>query len=89
MLWILEPSFPDHLRGVISAIESGDEDAAAEITRTYYERVDRQLLTLLRTTLARPRRAVRDPERKEFADDSPTDDANVEPSNEDGETAPT
>lgn len=51
MLWILEPSFPDHLRGVLAAIESGDEEKAATVTRSYYERVDRQLLTLLRTTL--------------------------------------
>jgi GntR family transcriptional regulator, transcriptional repressor for pyruvate dehydrogenase complex len=51
MLWILEPSFPDHLRGVLAAIEAGDEEKAAQVTRSYYERVDRQLLTLLRTTL--------------------------------------
>lgn len=58
MLWILEPSFPDHLRGVLEAIEAGDEEKAAAVTRSYYERVDRQLLTLLRTTLHRRRARV-------------------------------
>jgi DNA-binding FadR family transcriptional regulator len=64
MLWILEPSFPDHLRGVLQAIETGDEEQAAEVTRRYYERVDRQLLTLLRTTIVHrktPKIAAEDP----------------------------
>lgn len=64
MLWILEPSFPDHVRGVLQAIEDGNEEQAAEVTRRYYERVDRQLLTLLRSTLGRrkaPAVAAEDP----------------------------
>lgn len=64
MLWILEPSFPDHLRGVLEAIETGNEEQATEVTRRYYERVDRQLLTLLRTTIVhrkRPAVSAEDP----------------------------
>lgn len=52
-LWILEPSFPDHLRSVIKAIEEGDEEAAVLSTREYYRRVDEPLLKLLRTMIAR------------------------------------
>jgi GntR family transcriptional regulator, transcriptional repressor for pyruvate dehydrogenase complex len=76
MLWILEPSFPDHLRGVLSAIEAGDEEKAVAVTRSYYARVDRQLLTLLRTTIRRPRKpAVTEEEpRTPPLDDSATPD---------------
>jgi DNA-binding GntR family transcriptional regulator len=52
MLWILEPSFPDHLRQVVAAVEAGDEDASERATQEYYERVDGQLLSLLRRTIA-------------------------------------
>ncbi len=51
MLWILEPSFPAHLRAVAAAIESGDEDGAARATTDYYQRVDSQLLALMRRAL--------------------------------------
>jgi len=39
-LWVLEPSFPQHLRDFIAALDAGDEDRAIEVTRTYYRRVD-------------------------------------------------
>lgn len=52
MLWILEPSFPDYLRRVVDGVEAGDETAACRATTDYYERVDAQLLGLLRTGLA-------------------------------------
>jgi DNA-binding FadR family transcriptional regulator len=39
-LWILEPSFPQHLREFIAALEAGDEDRAVDVTRSYYRRVD-------------------------------------------------
>jgi DNA-binding FadR family transcriptional regulator len=52
MLWILEPTFPDHLREVLRAIEAGDEEAAALTTRTYYQTVDAQLLELLHRVVA-------------------------------------
>jgi GntR family transcriptional regulator, transcriptional repressor for pyruvate dehydrogenase complex len=52
MLWILEPTFPDHLRDVLRAIEAGDEEAAVATTRTYYQKVDAQLLELLHRVVA-------------------------------------
>ncbi len=51
MLWILEPTFPEHLQQVVKALETGDERAAAEATRDYYSRVDGQLLELLRSSV--------------------------------------
>jgi DNA-binding GntR family transcriptional regulator len=39
-LWVLEPSFPQHLRDFIGALDAGDEARAIEVTRTYYKRVD-------------------------------------------------
>jgi DNA-binding FadR family transcriptional regulator len=52
MLWILEPSFPIHLRAVIAAVEAGDEEQAVAATREYYQRVDGQLLNLLRSGMS-------------------------------------
>jgi hypothetical protein len=46
-LWVLEPSFPQYLTGLVQALRGGDEEAAVSITRNYYERVDRQLMALL------------------------------------------
>lgn len=57
MLWILEPSFPDYLQRVVDGVEAGDEAAACQATSDYYERVDAQLLGLLRTGLAMSGRA--------------------------------
>jgi DNA-binding FadR family transcriptional regulator len=39
-LWVLEPSFPKHLRDVIRAISDGDEQKAIDATRAYYTKVD-------------------------------------------------
>jgi DNA-binding FadR family transcriptional regulator len=39
-LWVLEPSFPKHLRDVIRAISDGDEQKAIDATRAYYLKVD-------------------------------------------------
>lgn len=46
-LWVLEPSFPQHMREFIAAIESGDEERAIEVTRTYYRRVDNAFMNAL------------------------------------------
>jgi DNA-binding GntR family transcriptional regulator len=48
-LWVLEPSFPRHLRDVISAISEGNESAAIEATRAYYLKVDGALRTTLQS----------------------------------------
>jgi len=46
-LWVLEPSFPEYLTGLVKALRTSNEEAAVTITRSYYERVDRQLMALL------------------------------------------
>jgi GntR family transcriptional repressor for pyruvate dehydrogenase complex len=46
-LWVLEPTFPDYLKGLVKALRAGDEELAVSTTRSYYERVDRQLMALL------------------------------------------
>jgi GntR family transcriptional regulator, transcriptional repressor for pyruvate dehydrogenase complex len=46
-LWVLEPTFPAYLTGLVQALRTGNEEAAAATTRNYYERVDRQLMALL------------------------------------------
>jgi DNA-binding GntR family transcriptional regulator len=50
-LWVLEPSFPQHLRAFIAAVEAGDEARAIEVTRTYYRRVDRAFMQALEPAL--------------------------------------
>lgn len=51
-LWVLEPSFPQHLRAFIEALEREDEDTSIQILRTYYERVDSRLLQALGPAIA-------------------------------------
>jgi GntR family transcriptional regulator, transcriptional repressor for pyruvate dehydrogenase complex len=46
-LWVLEPTFPDHLREVIASLSDGDEERAVRATRRYYEKVDSALAPLL------------------------------------------
>ncbi|MFO7180023.1 MAG: GntR family transcriptional regulator [Pseudomonadota bacterium] len=53
-LWVLEPSFPQHLRDLVEAIDAGDEQRGTEVLRTYYERVDAGLMRLLGGILGRP-----------------------------------
>lgn len=69
-LWVREPTFPDHLREVVEAIRVGDEERAVQSTRSYYERVDRQLMALLRALAeSAPEASKRD------AGDAPDTDA--------------
>lgn len=57
-LWVLEPSFPQHLRAFIEALEREDESLAIEVLRAYYQRVDAKLIEALGPALAtRARRA--------------------------------
>lgn len=46
-LWVLEPGFPQHLRDVATAIESGNEEQGIHALRDYYQRVDRALMQTL------------------------------------------
>ncbi len=54
MLWILEPSFPEHVREVVRAVEENDEERGVSATRRYYERVDAQLLGILKIGITPP-----------------------------------
>ena len=47
MLWVLEETYPDHLRELVDALEAGDEKRASLATRTYYDRVDDKIRELL------------------------------------------
>lgn len=61
-LWVLEPTFPDYLTGLVKALRSGDEEAAVVTTRAYYERVDSQLMALLHALAGiNPRRPTEAP----------------------------
>jgi GntR family transcriptional regulator, transcriptional repressor for pyruvate dehydrogenase complex len=51
-LWVLEPTFPEHLRDFISALKDSDEERAIEVTRAYYRRVDAALMASLGAALA-------------------------------------
>lgn len=46
-LWVLEPTFPQHLRELIPAVEANEEERAVEILRAYYNRVDADLMRLI------------------------------------------
>jgi DNA-binding FadR family transcriptional regulator len=51
-LWVLEPSFPEHLRQFITRLDAGDEEGAIEATRDYYRRVDGAFIKALEAVLA-------------------------------------
>jgi DNA-binding FadR family transcriptional regulator len=52
-IWVLEPSFPQHLRDFIVALDAGDEEQAIEVTRTYYRRVDGAFMKALEGALGK------------------------------------
>jgi GntR family transcriptional regulator, transcriptional repressor for pyruvate dehydrogenase complex len=51
-LWVLEPSFPQHLQEFMTALNEGDEERAIETTRTYYRRVDAAFVKVLQGAIA-------------------------------------
>jgi DNA-binding FadR family transcriptional regulator len=51
-LWVLEPSFPSHLREFLIALEREDEATAISALRAYYERVDSRILVILAPAIA-------------------------------------
>jgi GntR family transcriptional repressor for pyruvate dehydrogenase complex len=53
-LWVLEPSFPQHLRDFISALADGDDDRAIDVTRKYYRRVDDAFIRALTDAFGAP-----------------------------------
>jgi DNA-binding GntR family transcriptional regulator len=46
-LWVLEPSFPKHLRDFVEQLENGAEEPAVEVLRAYYRRVDGEIMATL------------------------------------------
>jgi DNA-binding GntR family transcriptional regulator len=52
LLWILEPSFPVHLKGFLAALQEGDEERIIRVTRDYYDRVDGAFMTALGNAMA-------------------------------------
>lgn len=70
-LWLLDPAFPDHLRTLMAAFRDGDEDAAIATTRSYYERIDGELIRVLAALMSFRRIAAR---RDEASQDAPIDD---------------
>src|SRR6478609_782202 len=46
-LWVLEPSFPQHLRDLVTTLEAADEEKSIAVTREYYHRVDTMLMRAL------------------------------------------
>lgn len=51
-LWLLDPGFPDHLRQLMQAFRSNDEERGIAATRKYYESVDTELIRLLDALLS-------------------------------------
>lgn len=62
-LWVLEPSFPQHLRDFLSALTANNEERTIEVTRDYYRRIDGALLRVLNGALELSRRATSSSER--------------------------
>ncbi len=52
-LWVLEPTFPQHLRDLIDAVEAADEERALLVLRNYYQRVDADLMRALGAVLVK------------------------------------
>lgn len=52
VLWVLEPSFPEHLRDFLLALEEGDELKAMGGLRLYYQRVDSAFISALESAMA-------------------------------------
>lgn len=51
-LWVLEPTFPEHLGSFIKALEAGEEEQVIEATRDYYQRVDAVVIRTLKLILS-------------------------------------
>jgi DNA-binding GntR family transcriptional regulator len=61
VLWVLDPTFPQHLRDFIEALDNGDEARAIEVTRSYYSHIDRAFMRVLEEALA-GRAAIQPPD---------------------------
>jgi GntR family transcriptional repressor for pyruvate dehydrogenase complex len=61
VLWVLDPTFPQHLRDFIEALVEGDEPRAIEVTRAYYSHIDSAFMRVLDGALA-SRAAIQPPD---------------------------
>ncbi len=52
VLWVLDPTFPKHLRDFIEALDDSDESRAIEVTRAYYSHIDSAFMRVLEGALA-------------------------------------
>jgi GntR family transcriptional repressor for pyruvate dehydrogenase complex len=50
-LWVLDPSFPQHLRDFMAALNDGDESQAVAVTRAYYHGIDSALMRVVQGAL--------------------------------------
>jgi GntR family transcriptional repressor for pyruvate dehydrogenase complex len=67
-LWVLEPSFPQHLRDFISALADGDEERVIQVTRKYYRRVDDGFMRALSEAFGTPLASKNRRDREEPSD---------------------
>lgn len=51
-LWVLDASFPKHLRELLVAMQNGDEDGTVEALRRYYHRIDSTFVEAVSRSLA-------------------------------------
>jgi DNA-binding FadR family transcriptional regulator len=51
-LWVLEPTFPKHLRKFLVALQNGEEPRAIEVIRDYYVRIDARVIEALGGVIA-------------------------------------
>lgn len=52
VLWVLEPSFPEHLREFLEALAQRDEERALDGLRRYYQRVDGTFIQALESAMS-------------------------------------
>ncbi|MGC4068994.1 MAG: hypothetical protein QM784_30975 [Polyangiaceae bacterium] len=70
-LWVLDPGFPGHLSQLMEAMRRGDEEAAIDATRQYYDHLDHELIRLLDALLSLRKLAA---SRDDLEPSAPSDD---------------
>ncbi len=65
-LWVLDPSFPKHLKDFLAALADSDEERAVAALRDYYHRIDGSFMRALEATIGtRPAREPSSPKAAE------------------------
>jgi GntR family transcriptional regulator, transcriptional repressor for pyruvate dehydrogenase complex len=79
-LWVLEPTFPEYLTGLVHALRTGNEESAVTTTRGYYEKVDQKLMALLHALAGVSAPSARpEPAEPEPAESEPPEPSEPEP----------